>query len=80
MTTTDQRGQVSPTAPATTSGETLLQRVVLPRPADPTAVRALYLDERPGTTLAPVEPLADEARHALQRRLQHECVACAAPA
>lgn len=60
MTTTDQRGQVSPTTPATTSGETLLQRVVLPRPADPTAVRALYLDERPGTTLSPVEPLADE--------------------
>ncbi len=60
MTTTDQRGQVSPTTPATTSGETLLQRVVLPRPADPTAVRALYLDERPGTTLTPVEPLADE--------------------
>lgn len=60
MTTTDQRGQVSPTTPATTSGETLLQRVVLPRPADPTAVRALYLDECPGTTLAPVEPLADE--------------------
>ncbi|ANY06626.1 glycosyl transferase [Pseudonocardia sp. HH130630-07] len=48
-----------------TTGETLLQRVILPRPADPTAVRALYLDERPGTTLAPVDPLPDEKSRSL---------------
>ncbi|WP_082399214.1 MULTISPECIES: glycosyltransferase [unclassified Pseudonocardia] len=62
---TDQRGhQVSDTADPT-SGETLLQRVILPRPADPFAVRALYLDERPGTTLAPVDPLPDETSRPL---------------
>jgi galactofuranosylgalactofuranosylrhamnosyl-N-acetylglucosaminyl-diphospho-decaprenol beta-1,5/1,6-galactofuranosyltransferase len=62
---TDQRGhQVSDTAEPT-SGETLLQRVILPRPADPFAVRALYLDERPGTTLAPVDPLPDETSRPL---------------
>ncbi len=57
------------TVPTTTSAEkpasvpthggtadTLLQRIILPRPADPLAVRALYVDERTGTTLAPTEP------------------------
>jgi galactofuranosylgalactofuranosylrhamnosyl-N-acetylglucosaminyl-diphospho-decaprenol beta-1,5/1,6-galactofuranosyltransferase len=38
----------------------LLQRVILPRPADPTAVRALYLDERSGAKLPALEPLPDE--------------------
>ncbi|BBF98965.1 MULTISPECIES: glycosyltransferase [Pseudonocardia] len=51
---------MSETAQSPTTGETLLQRVIMPRPADPFAVRALYLDERPGTTLAPVEPLRGE--------------------
>ncbi|MFP5068838.1 glycosyltransferase [Pseudonocardia nantongensis] len=56
---TDERGQV-PDTTTPTAGETLLQRVILPRPADPLAVRALYLDERPGTSLAPVEPQPGE--------------------
>ena len=56
---TDERGQV-PDTTIPTAGETLLQRVILPRPADPLAVRALYLDERPGTSLAPVEPQPGE--------------------
>ncbi len=38
----------------------LLQRVIMPRPADPLSVRALYLDERSGTRLASVEPDTDE--------------------
>ncbi|MFP5021063.1 glycosyltransferase [Pseudonocardia phyllosphaerae] len=59
---TDQRGSAMDSATGTapdsagspSSGETLLQRVILPRPADPFAVRALYLDERPG--VPPVPP------------------------
>ncbi|WP_308252239.1 glycosyltransferase [Pseudonocardia sp. KRD291] len=43
-----------------TDGPTLLQRVILPRPADPMSVRTLYVDERSGARLAPVEPPADE--------------------
>ncbi|GEL16479.1 glycosyltransferase [Pseudonocardia asaccharolytica] len=34
----------------------LLQRVILPRPSDPVRVRALYVDERTATRLAPTEP------------------------
>ncbi|WP_214365721.1 glycosyltransferase [Pseudonocardia sp. H11422] len=34
----------------------LLQRVILPRTADPLSVRSLFMDERAGTRLAPVEP------------------------
>ena len=40
------------------STSTLLQRVILPRRADPMAVRALYVDERPATT-RPVRPQVD---------------------
>ncbi len=58
---THQRGHVPDTTRrSVTSGATLLQRVILPRPADPTAVRALYLDERSGAKLASVDPLPDE--------------------
>ena len=60
---THQRGHVPDTTErSVTTGATLLQRVILPRPADPTAVRALYLDERSGAKLSPVEPLPDEPR------------------
>lgn len=34
----------------------LLQRVIMPRVGDPSGVRALYVDERTGTRLAPTEP------------------------
>ncbi len=63
----DQRGRVS--EPSTSpihaqdgpcTGPTLLQRVILPRPADPMSVRTLYVDERAGAKLAPVEPMVDE--------------------
>ncbi|MFC5996213.1 glycosyltransferase [Pseudonocardia hispaniensis] len=37
----------------------LLQRVILPRPADPVRVRSLYVDERTATRLAPTEPDPD---------------------
>ncbi|MET0187611.1 MAG: glycosyltransferase, partial [Pseudonocardia sediminis] len=64
----DQRGRVSPSTgdqprPAQdgpTAGPTLLQRVILPRPADPMSVRTLYVDERSGAKLTPVEPLPGE--------------------
>jgi len=36
--------------------DTLLQRIILPRQADPLSVRALYVDERTGATLAPTTP------------------------
>ncbi|MBC3194376.1 galactofuranosyltransferase GlfT2 [Pseudonocardia sp. C8] len=62
---TDQRGQVPDIEQSPTTGETLLQRVILPRPADPLAVRALYLDERPGTVLTPVEPTTGQRDRSL---------------
>jgi galactofuranosylgalactofuranosylrhamnosyl-N-acetylglucosaminyl-diphospho-decaprenol beta-1,5/1,6-galactofuranosyltransferase len=40
--------------------DTLLQRVILPRPSDPTAVRALYVDERSGVKLEPTTPVPGE--------------------
>ena len=60
-----ERDTVPPPSGDVTTGATLLQRVILPRPADPYAVRALYLDERSGTTLAPVEPMPGERERPL---------------
>ncbi|MCW0213814.1 MAG: glycosyltransferase, partial [Pseudonocardia sp.] len=40
--------------------DALLQRVILPRPADPTTVRALYVDERSGAKLEPTPRLPGE--------------------
>ena len=45
----------------TTAGDAdsaLLQRVILPRPADPSSVRALYLDEGTATTVRSTAPTA----------------------
>jgi len=44
--------------PAGSSGAALLQRVILPRPADPTSVRALYLDEGTATSVRTTAPTA----------------------
>ncbi|SDF56877.1 glycosyltransferase [Pseudonocardia oroxyli] len=51
MTTT-----TGPDAAPATAIDTLLQRIILPRQADPLSVRALYVDERTGTALAPTTP------------------------
>jgi galactofuranosylgalactofuranosylrhamnosyl-N-acetylglucosaminyl-diphospho-decaprenol beta-1,5/1,6-galactofuranosyltransferase len=40
------------------AGSALLQRVILPRPADPTSVRALYLDEGTATSVKTTAPTA----------------------
>jgi galactofuranosylgalactofuranosylrhamnosyl-N-acetylglucosaminyl-diphospho-decaprenol beta-1,5/1,6-galactofuranosyltransferase len=48
-------------APASVAGGPaaahLLQRVILPRAGDPTAVRSLYVDERQGLRLSPAPPV-----------------------
>ncbi|WP_103382001.1 glycosyltransferase [Pseudonocardia dioxanivorans] len=56
----------------------LLQRVILPRPTDPTRVRALYVDEGSGVRLAteppqpgdPTQPVSLTLGHRGQRRLR----------
>ena len=40
------------------AGTALLQRVILPRPAEPTSVRALYLDEGTATSVKTTAPTA----------------------
>lgn len=40
------------------AGTALLQRVILPRPADPTSVRSLYLDEGTATSVETTSPTA----------------------
>jgi galactofuranosylgalactofuranosylrhamnosyl-N-acetylglucosaminyl-diphospho-decaprenol beta-1,5/1,6-galactofuranosyltransferase len=40
------------------AGSALLQRVILPRPADPTSVRALYVDEGTATSVRTTAPTA----------------------
>jgi galactofuranosylgalactofuranosylrhamnosyl-N-acetylglucosaminyl-diphospho-decaprenol beta-1,5/1,6-galactofuranosyltransferase len=42
---------------------TLLQRVILPRRADPMAVRSLYVDEQPATALRVSPPVGATAAH-----------------
>ncbi|MGD9530027.1 MAG: glycosyltransferase, partial [Pseudonocardia sp.] len=51
--------EAAPVRPATgdPAPAHLLQRVILPRAGDPTAVRSLYVDERQGLRLSPVPPL-----------------------
>ncbi|MDD7934628.1 glycosyltransferase [Actinomycetospora straminea] len=52
-------GTVEMTArPAGAGNTALLQRVILPRPADPTSVRALYLDEGTATSVQSAAPTA----------------------
>jgi galactofuranosylgalactofuranosylrhamnosyl-N-acetylglucosaminyl-diphospho-decaprenol beta-1,5/1,6-galactofuranosyltransferase len=51
MTTTAEK-----TAAPEVATDTLLQRIILPRQADPLSVRALYVDERAGATLAATTP------------------------
>ncbi|GAA1872544.1 glycosyltransferase [Pseudonocardia ailaonensis] len=57
MTTAPTAEKLRKDDPREPARDTLLQRVILPRPADPLAVRALYVDERAGTTLAPTTPV-----------------------
>ncbi|WP_285590809.1 glycosyltransferase [Actinomycetospora sp. NBRC 106378] len=55
--TSTQEAPVESTARESGSG--LLQRIILPRPADPTTVRALYLDEGTATSLRSAAPTAE---------------------
>ena len=56
MATQADRGTVELTVREAESS--LLQRIILPRPADPATVRALYLDEGTATTLRSAAPTA----------------------
>ncbi|MHC1561838.1 glycosyltransferase [Actinomycetospora sp. C-140] len=56
--TVGRSGTVAMTARPAGAGAALLQRVILPRPADPTSVRALYLDEGTATSVKTTAPTA----------------------
>ncbi|MEJ2863370.1 glycosyltransferase [Actinomycetospora flava] len=47
-----------PAGAAGGAGAALLQRIILPRPADPTSVRSLYLDEGTATSVETTSPTA----------------------
>ncbi|MBA2554049.1 MAG: galactofuranosyltransferase GlfT2 [Geodermatophilaceae bacterium] len=55
-------GESSPAAIETPNAVTLLQRVIMPRPTDPSKVRTLYLDEGTGTSMQRAATVLDRRR------------------